>query len=100
MDEQNESRSPASAGEPGARPPLLSRGSMILRAVAGGYLLYIVWNLVRDFGQVQDTQRLLIGGVAVIFAAVAIWLLATTGKRFLRGEYRGGSGDPDRSAKK
>lgn len=36
---------------------------------------------------------------AVIFLAVALWLLITTGRKFLYGEYKGGARDPQTGEK-
>ncbi len=74
---------------------LLRPGTMIFRGIAGAYLLYLAYNLLKGFSAAGSGERWMIVIAAVIFLAVAIWLLITTGKKFLYGEYKGGAKDPE-----
>lgn len=86
----------ASEGGKGEKEIILLRpGTMIFRAIAGAYLLYLAYNLLKGFSAAGSGERWMIVIAAVIFLAVALWLLITTGKKFLYGEYKGGTKDPE-----
>ncbi len=74
---------------------LLRPGTMVFRGIAGAYLLYLAYNLLKGFGTAGSGEKWMIVIAAVIFLAVALWLLITTGKKLLYGEYKGGAKDPD-----
>lgn len=73
---------------------LLRPGTMIFRGIAGAYLLYLAYNLLKGFSAAGSGEKWMIVIAAVIFLAVALWLLITTGKKLLYGEYKGGTKDP------
>lgn len=93
---KTEEKQTASEGEKGEKEIILLRpGTMIFRAIAGAYLLYLAYNLLKGFSTAGSGERWMIVIAAVIFLAVALWLLITTGKKFLYGEYKGGTKDPE-----
>lgn len=93
---KTEEEQTASEGEKGEKEIILLRpGTMIFRAIAGAYLLYLAYNLLKGFSAAGSGERWMIVIAAVIFLAVALWLLITTGKKFLYGEYKGGAKDPE-----
>lgn len=93
---KTEEKQTASEGEKGEKEIILLRpGTMIFRAIAGAYLLYLAYNLLKGFSTAGSGERWMIVIAAVIFLAVALWLLITTGKKFLYGEYKGGAKDPE-----
>ncbi len=74
---------------------LLRPGTMVFRGIAGAYLLYLAYNLLKGFSAAGSGEQWMIVIAAVVFLAVALWLLITTGKKFLYGEYKGGAKDPE-----
>ncbi len=93
---KTEEKQTASEGEKGEKEIILLRpGTMIFRTIAGAYLLYLAYNLLKGFSTAGSGERWMIVIAAVIFLAVALWLLITTGKKFLYGEYKGGAKDPE-----
>lgn len=51
--------------------------SSVLYILAGGYLLYLVYGLVKEMvnGQVPESRLLLIGGITIVFAVCSLILL-------------------------
>ena len=97
-DEKNgqEKNQKISVPDNGSTPPPLPKSSLLLRTIAGAYLLYLVYSLLGGLASAEGSQRLLLLAAALVFAAVGLWLLVTTLRRFVRGEYRGGARDPER----
>ncbi len=94
-----ENKSAEQGGEMQESVILLRPGTMIFRGIAGAYLIYLAYNLLKGFTAAAGAERWMIVIAAVIFLAVALWLLITTGKKFLYGEYKGGARDPQAGEK-
>lgn len=52
----------------------------ILRVVASVYILYLAFNMIRDFAQVPQNQRVFIGISIVVFIVMPCWFLYTAYK--------------------
>lgn len=48
--------------------------TLSIRIIAGAYLLYIVYSLIKDWNQVKPDQKYIIGGAIIIFAILGAFL--------------------------
>ena len=74
------------------KKPLLPKSSLIIRLVAGMYLIYLAYEL--GMGLLDATGEgapapLVIFAV-VAFAVVGLFISITSGRAFLKGEFQGG----------
>ena len=74
---------------------LLPKSSLVIRLVAGMYLIYLAYQLVMRFKEnASDGAPLAVTIVAIIiFSICGIILTVVNGKAFLKGEFQGGAMD-------
>ena len=82
--------------------PLLPKSSLIIRLVAGMYLIYLAYEIA--MGLKESTGEGAPFGVSiaaiVVFAVCGILLAAVNGKAFLKGEFQGGIMDVSEAEEK
>ena len=72
---------------------LLPKSTLILRLIAGGYLIYLAFEL---FMGMESTEGAPIGvtlSAAFIFAVIGMVLVIFNGKSILKGNFQGGDLD-------
>lgn len=84
------------------KKPLLPKSSLIIRLVAGMYLIYLAYEL--GMGLLEKTGEgapapLVIFAV-IAFAVVGLLITVTSGKAFLKGEFQGGIMDHSETEEK
>ena len=74
------------------KKPLLPKSTLIIRLVAGMYLIYLAYELF--MGLLEKTSEGAPIGVSiaaiVVFLICGLILTITSGKSFLKGEFQGG----------
>lgn len=74
------------------KKPLLPKSSLIIRLVAGMYLIYLAYELGMGLldatGEGAPTPLIIFAVIA--FAVVGLIITITSGKAFLKGEFQGG----------
>lgn len=71
---------------------LLPKSSLIIRLIAGGYLIYLAYELFMGLGA-NTGEGAPIGvtiGAAIIFAISGLILVIINGRDFLKGKFQGG----------
>lgn len=78
--------------EKNKKKPLLPKSTLIIRLVAGMYLIYLAYEL--GMGLIDATAEgaptVLIILATLLFAVVGLIITVTSGKAFLKGEFQGG----------
>ena len=74
------------------KKPLLPKSSLIIRLVAGMYLIYLAYELGMGLldatGDGAPTPLIIFAVIA--FAVVGLLITVTSGRAFLKGEFQGG----------
>ena len=70
--------------------PLTSKSSLIIRLIAGMYLIYLAYELLMGLNAAEGAPVAVAIGAAVIFAAFGIVLVVINGRAFLKGDFQGG----------
>ena len=74
------------------KKPLLPKSSLIIRLVAGMYLIYLAYELGMGLldatGEGAPTPLIIFAVIA--FAVVGLFITVTSGRAFLKGEFQGG----------
>ena len=71
---------------------LLPKSSLIIRLIAGGYLIYLAYELFMGLGA-NTGEGAPMGvtiGAAVVFAICGLILVIMNGRDFLKGNFQGG----------
>lgn len=71
---------------------LLPKSSLIIRLIAGGYLIYLAYELFMGLGANtgEGAPMAVSIGAAVIFAICGLILVIINGRDFLKGNFQGG----------
>ena len=69
---------------------LTTKSSLIIRLIAGMYLVYLAYELFMGLNETGGAPTALIIGAAVIFIIFGVMLVIVSGKAFLKGEFQGG----------
>ena len=82
--------------------PLLPKSSLIIRLVAGMYLIYLAYELGMGLldATAEGAPTPLIIFAVVAFAGVGLIITITSGKAFLTGEFQGGIMDVSEGTEK
>ena len=77
---------------------LFPKSTLIIRLIAGGYLVYLAYELLIGLrNNTADSAPVAVTvGAAVLFAICGLILVVINGKDFLKGNYQGGIMDPSR----
>ena len=73
-----------------SKKTLNTKTSLIIRLIAGMYLIYLAYELFMGLNASEGAPKALVIGAAVIFCIVGIMLVIIHGKAFLKGEFQGG----------
>lgn len=76
------------------KKPLLSKSTLMIRLIAGAYLIYLAYELLIGVNVENGAPIWLAIIAAVAFAVCGIILVFFSGKDFLKGNYQGGIMDP------
>lgn len=74
---------------------LLPKSSLIIRLIAGGYLIYLAYELFMGLGA-NTGEGAPMGvtiGAAFVFTICGVILVIINGRDFLKGNFQGGSMD-------
>ena len=74
------------------KKPLLPKSSLIIRLVAGMYLIYLAYELGMGLldATAEGAPTPIIILAVIAFAVVGLILAIVSGKAFLKGEFQGG----------
>ena len=74
------------------KKPLLPKSSLIIRLVAGMYLIYLAYELGMGLldANAEGAPTPLIILAVIAFAVVGLILTIVSGRAFLKGEFQGG----------
>ena len=70
--------------------PLTTKASLIIRLIAGMYLVYLAYELFMGLNVEGGAPTALVIVTAIIFALLGAILVIVSGKAFLKGDFRGG----------
>ena len=71
------------------KKPYPTQMMLAIRALVGGYVLYLAYGLIRS----DDAKTPVIYAFIVLFVIAGILLIALSIRHYIRGEYEGGSSD-------
>lgn len=72
------------------KKPLVPKSSLIIRLIAGMYLIYLAYELFMGLNVTEGAPKAVVIGAAVIFAVCGLILAFVSGKAFLKGNFQGG----------
>lgn len=75
------------------KKPLLPKSSLIIRLVAGMYLIYLAYELFMGLGAAEGAPVEVSAVMAAVFLIIGLVLVIFSGKDFLKGNYEGGAMD-------
>ena len=75
-----------------------TKTSLIIRLVAGMYLVYLAYELFMGMNEAQGAPVAVSIGAAVIFLIFGIFLVISNGRDFLKGNFQGGIIDVNETA--
>ncbi len=70
--------------------PLTTKSSLIIRLIAGMYLIYLAYELFMGLNTSEGAPIAVAIGAAVIFAICGVVLVIVSGRAFLKGNFQGG----------
>ena len=70
--------------------PMTTKSSLIIRLIAGMYLIYLAYELFMGLNASEGAPTALVIGAAAIFTIFGVMLVIISGKAFLKGEFQGG----------
>lgn len=72
------------------KKPLVPKSSLIIRVVAGMYLIYLAYELLMGLNAAEGAPAGVSIAAAVLFAVCGLILVVISGKAFLSGNFQGG----------
>ena len=72
------------------KKPLVSKSTLVIRLVAGIYLLYLAYELFMGLNMTDGAPMPVSIGVAILFVVCGLVLIFFSGKDFLKGNFQGG----------
>ena len=73
--------------------PVNTKPSLILRLIAGMYLVYLAYELIMGLNAEEGAPTALVIVAAIIFAVLGGILAIVSAKAFLKGDFQGGIKD-------
>lgn len=70
--------------------PTATKTSLIIRLVAGMYLVYLAYELLMGMNDAQGAPAAVSIGAAVVFLICGVFLAIVNGRDFLKGNFQGG----------
>lgn len=74
--------------------------NLVIRTVAGVYLLYLAYNIYGGLGEAQGAEKVLFAGIALLFVAIGAAVAFFSLRSMTKGEYAGGAADTGREEEK
>lgn len=78
------------------RRGLPTQMNLVIRIVAGVYLLYLAYSIYNSQSEVQGAEKFVFLAAMILFVVVGAVIAGTSLRAMQRGEYAGGAGDPGR----
>lgn len=78
---------------------LIPKSSLIIRLIAGMYLIYLAYELLMGLNAVDGAPKEVVIAAAVVFVICGLILTIVSGKAFLKGEFQGGIMDTSEQEK-
>ena len=75
------------------RSGLPTQMGLIFRMAAGGYLMYLAYNIYNSSGEVQGMEKIAFAASIVLFGVIGVVVIVQSLRAMQRGEYEGGAGD-------
>ena len=72
------------------KKPLLPKSTLIIRLIAGGYLIYLAYELLIGLKESQGAPLPVTIVSVFLFAVCGLILVILNGKDFLKGNFQGG----------
>lgn len=72
------------------KKPLLPKSTLIIRLVAGMYLIYLAYELFMGLNATDGAPAGVSVAAAVVFVVCGLILVIFSGKDFLKGNFQGG----------
>ena len=72
------------------KKPLVPKSSLIIRLIAGMYLIYLAYELLMGLNVTDGAPKAVVIAAAVVFAICGLILAIASGKAFLSGNFQGG----------
>lgn len=72
------------------KKPLVPKSSLIIRLIAGMYLIYLAYELLMGLNTVDGAPKAVVIAAAIIFVVCGLILAIVSGRAFLKGEFQGG----------
>ena len=76
--------------EKNKKKTLLPKSSLIIRLIAGMYLIYLAYELFMGLNAADGAPTIVSVGAAVLFLICGLILVFFSGKDFLKGNFQGG----------
>ena len=76
--------------EKNKKKTLLPKSSLIIRLIAGMYLIYLAYELFMGLNAADGVPVMVSVGAAVLFLICGLILVFFSGKDFLKGNFQGG----------
>ena len=73
-----------------SKRPLSSKSALIVRLIAGMYLIYLAYELLMGMNEAQGAPVAVSIGAAVIFLVCGVFFVIMNGRDFLKGNFKGG----------
>ena len=70
--------------------PLTTKSSLIIRLIAGMYLVYLAYELFMGLNEAEGAPIAVAVGAAIIFVICGVVLVFVSGRDFLKGNFQGG----------
>lgn len=78
---------------------LLPKSTLILRLIAGGYLIYLAFELITGLSNTEGAPPWVTIGAAVLFGICGCVLVFGSAKAFVKGNFQGGIMDVQEETK-
>ncbi len=72
------------------KKPLVPKSSLIIRLIAGMYLIYLAYELFMGLNAGEGAPVGVSIGAGVVFVVCGLILVIVSGKDFLKGNFQGG----------
>lgn len=73
-----------------SKKPLVSKSTLIIRLIAGMYLLYLAYELFMGLNATDGAPVMVSLAAAIGFAIIGLILVFFSGKDFIKGNFEGG----------
>lgn len=74
--------------------------NLVIRIVAGVYLLYLAYSIFGSLSEAQGMEKVLFAAIVLLFAVIGAAVAFFSLRSISRGEYAGGSADSEEEEKR